>query len=402
MKEVLPVPENEIERIIELSDFDLDFSGLEDNFKDLTNLAAKVAGTEISMINLIDTYTQWTIANHGIDLAQMPRETSVCQYTIARVEPFEVKNLKVDARFKDQSYVNGDLDLKYYFGVNLRTENGYNLGSLCVMDKAGKEISPEKEELLQIIANEIVNRLETIKTIQSLEAKLSETKHKQKNLAHDIRGPLGGIISLTELLSNQGEKNKLAEVLEFIKMINKAGTSLLDLTTEIMDVEDKQAQAFRKDELSLNLFKGKLEKLYAPQAYHKKIKFTIKVNTTKEHFPFPKNKLLQISGNLISNAIKFTPEKGQVKVFLDVETFNELESVLKISVTDTGIGLDESSIQDIQNGVRKSSDGTIGESGYGFGLSLVKSLVEKLNGRFHIESEQLKGSKFEVAIPFIK
>jgi hypothetical protein len=73
-----PFPENEMDRLLSLSEFDLDYDNLEDNFKDLTRLAAKVAGTEISLINLIDSFTQWTISSHGLDIAQMPREESVC------------------------------------------------------------------------------------------------------------------------------------------------------------------------------------------------------------------------------------------------------------------------------------------------------------------------------------
>jgi len=89
-----PIPENEYERVLNLSDFNLDYSNFQDNFKDLAKLAASVAGTPISLVNLIDSYTQWTISNYGLDLEQMPREDSVCQYTIKYDEkPFEIEDL---------------------------------------------------------------------------------------------------------------------------------------------------------------------------------------------------------------------------------------------------------------------------------------------------------------------
>ena len=155
----LPIPANEMDRIIKLSDFDLDYAEMQESFKDLTKLAAKVAGTEISLINLIDTFTQWTVSNYGLPLDQMPREDSVCQYTIVSKEFFEVENLADDDRFKDKFYVVEPPKLRYYFGVPLQTEDGYNIGALCVLDKIGKEITAEKIELLKIIADEIVNRL---------------------------------------------------------------------------------------------------------------------------------------------------------------------------------------------------------------------------------------------------
>src|SRR5215217_7373169 len=96
-----PIPKNEFERIIDLSEFDLDYSSLEDNFKDLARLAANVAGTNISLVNLIDSFTQWSVSTHGLDIEQMPREESVCQYTIMDKQPFEVVDLSADERFKD-------------------------------------------------------------------------------------------------------------------------------------------------------------------------------------------------------------------------------------------------------------------------------------------------------------
>ncbi|MFX8933892.1 hypothetical protein ABTN02_19410, partial [Acinetobacter baumannii] len=88
-----PIPSNEAERLWVLSEFDIDYTEVSDVFKDLTRLAAKIAGTEISLINLIDTYTQWTISNYGLPIEQMDREDSVCQYTIAQPESFELKKL---------------------------------------------------------------------------------------------------------------------------------------------------------------------------------------------------------------------------------------------------------------------------------------------------------------------
>src|SRR5687767_2561611 len=97
---IAPLPKNESERILELSSLDLDYSILEERFKDLTSLAAKLTGKPIALINLIDSYTQWTISNYGFPIKSMDRKESVCQYTIADEDDFfEVKNLSADARF---------------------------------------------------------------------------------------------------------------------------------------------------------------------------------------------------------------------------------------------------------------------------------------------------------------
>ncbi|TWR29445.1 GAF domain-containing sensor histidine kinase [Mucilaginibacter pallidiroseus] len=392
-----PIPDNEMQRIISLSDYDLDYSSLQENFKDLAKLAAKVAGTEVSLVNLIDTYTQWTVSSHGLDIDQMAREDSVCQYTIASNGQFEVPDLTADERFKNKFYVVDDPSLRYYFGVPLTTSDGQNLGALCVMDKAPKELSPEKEELLKIIADEIINRLNALKVIAGLKTELNEAHQTKKKVAHDIRGPLGGIIGLAQVISEQGKDNEIDEVLEFINLIQRSGRSLLELADEILTIEKPQREA-NADEFTLLIFKDKLEKLYTPQAINKNIKFTVNTSADAANVPFSKNKLLQITGNLISNAMKFTPRDGSVTVDLSLK-IEKTQNTLQINVADTGVGLTANEIFHILSGNKASTNGTGGEIGYGFGLALVKHLVDTIGGTMHIYSQPGQGANFEILLP---
>jgi signal transduction histidine kinase len=397
-----PIPENEMGRIISLSDYDLDYTSFQDTFKDLAKLAAKVAGTSISLVNLIDSFTQWTVTNHGLDIDQMPREESVCQYTISVPEPhFEVKDLTDDERFKDRFYVVDEPKLKYYFGIPLKTNDGHNLGALCVLDRDLKTLSPEKIELLKIIADEIVNRLTAHKTITGLKTKLHEANETKKKVAHDIRGPLGGIIGLAQVISEQGQENEIDEVLEFINLIQRSGRSLLELADEILSMYLPKAKEPKADEFNLVIFKDKLEKLYTPQARNKNITFVINTSVNSATIPFSKNKLLQITGNLISNAMKFTPVNGKITVDLSLK-IEETQNLLQINVTDTGVGLNQDAIDTILKGIATSTDGTGGEVGYGFGLALVKHLVDTLKGIMRIYSHPNQGANFEIVLPQVQ
>lgn len=395
LKDFPPLPLNEQERIFSLAEFDIDYSSMENNFKDLSRLAAKIAGTNISLVNLIDSFTQWTVSNYGLKVEQTPREETICQYTITEKDYFEIPDLTTDERFKEKNYVNGPPNLRYYFGIPLTTANGFNIGSLCVLDRDLHVISPEKIELLKIVADEIVNRLKALKAIDTLKWKLHQVQETQKKVVHDIRGPIAGIIGLADIIEAQGDRNKLEEVMEFIALIRKSGKSVLELADEIL-TEDKQ-QTLKNDEFNLSIFKDKLLHLYFPQAKNKNINFSVTINQKTEHLPFSKNKLLQITGNLISNAIKFTSDEGTVSVDLDLipdAGFN----TLRIRVKDSGVGLDEQTIAHIIQGEAPSMDGTGGEKGYGFGLSLVKHLVESLKGTFKISSEPGKGTSFEITL----
>ncbi|GAB3037103.1 GAF domain-containing sensor histidine kinase [Spirosoma pulveris] len=401
MKTNYLVPENEFQRLVDLADLDLDYSGLQDKFKDLTRLAAKVTGTEISLINLIDSYTQWTVTNHGLDLDSMPRENSVCQYTILEPDSFEVKDLRLDSRFSGQSYVADDPRLRYYFGIPLKSSNGHHLGALCVLDTDTKELDPEKIDLLRIIAAEVVSRLNTIREIQYLKQQASDLNESRKRAAHDIRGPLGGIISMAQLVTNGGDSFKLKEILDFIQMIQMSSKSLLELADEILVNDDKwkheNETSYQKEVFHQAKLKAGLEKLYAPQALAKGIKFSVSTEASTELIPFSRNKIAQIAGNLISNAIKFTQEGGevQVKTKLAVEgSYN----ILSLTVQDSGTGMTSEKIATILNGQNRSSNGTAGESGYGFGLPLVKHLVDTLNGQITVTSTPGAGTCFEVSL----
>ncbi len=390
-----PNSAGELDRIIHLSNFDLDYVGHEDTLKDLVKLAAKVAGTPMSEINIIDFYSQWTISNYGSHNHHTPREDSVCQYTIGIDNYFEVQDLAADERFKDKSYVTGDPHFRYYYGVPLQTSEGHRIGSICVLDTKTKQLNPEKSELLKIIADEIMNRLNALKVIGNLKNEVVNSKETHKRVAHDIRGPIAGIIGLAELIIEQGEENQIDEVLGFLKMIHQSSRSLLELADEILSADD--SKKLKPDQLNLLLFRDKLEQLYKPQAVNKNIDFKVNISGSSADYPFVKTKLLQITGNLISNAMKFTPSGGSVHVDLKL-TVEDDQNILNISVKDTGVGLDDSSIATILNSGAYSTAGTHGELGYGFGLPLVKHLVDSLHGEMSIQSAPGSGSSFYIKL----
>lgn len=397
-----PTPEDEFNRLVHFAEYDLDANELESSLKNLTKLAAKVAGTGVSLVNLIDAYTQWSVAGEGFPVMQMPREDSVCQYTIMGNEPFEIKDLTKDERFNKNFYVTDDPNLKYYWGVPLKSESGLNLGALCVVDTETKHISSEKVALLEIIADEVVNRLKILKEVAFLQSEVQDAREKQQQVAHDIRGPIGGIIGLAQIIKEQGDKNQLDDVLEFINVIQNSGKSVLELADEILsskEDEGKKKPALNPDnEYNLLTFKEKLKNLYGVQGEQKKVELSVEVNGENQEIAFSKTKLLQIVGNLISNAIKFTPSGGKVTVSLALyETSNKKK--LMVEVRDTGAGMTKEQIEVILKGEGNTTKGTSGEKGYGFGLPLVKHLIDGMGGTLQIDSKPGAYSLFKVALP---
>jgi signal transduction histidine kinase len=288
--------------------------------------------------------------------------------------------------------------LRYYFGVPLRTNSGHNIGALCVLDKDLKKLSPEKIEMLKIVANEIITRLNTIKVVQDLKTKLHSEKETSKKVAHDIRGPLAGIIGISQIIKEQVEDDtKLNNIFEMVNLIHRGGRSVLDLADEILS-EKRISKPLTEDEFNLSILKEKITKLYTPQARLKDINFVVNVNEVQKSIPFAKNKVLQIVGNLISNAMKFTNQNGNVIVDLDLRELDDKVS-LNITVVDTGVGINDEMIDSILNGSKTSTNGTEGEKGYGFGLKMIKHLIDGLKGEMEITSIEGQGTTFEVKLP---
>lgn len=172
----------------------------------------------------------------------------------------------------------------------------------------------------------------------------------------------------------------------------------MELADEIMNADNP---TYFQNEYTLSEFKDKLETLYQPQAINKKIQFNINTFNDQLPVPFFKNKLLQIAGNLISNAIKFTPNNGVVSVDLILK-IDSIPAILEIWVRDNGQGMDKDILDAITKGHSFSTDGTAGERGFGFGLSLVKHLVSNLNGSMEIETIAGRGTTFKIVLPQAK
>lgn len=393
-----PIPSNEFERALKLSEYDIDYSEIHGKLDDLTKLAAHVAGTPISLINLLDTTTQWTVSNFGLDIQQTPREDTVCQYVVLDDDAVEVEDMTEDDRFKYKDYVTDDPHIRYYFGVPLKTPDGHRIGAMCVMDTDAHELSPEKEAFLKIIANEVITRIEYEHKLKLMRHNVDELKEIQRKVSHDIRGPIGGIIGIAEILRDQAEESKMDEFMQLLELINKGGRSVLDLADEILSNYEEQTNhtKLQKNQLTLEVLQKKLEDLYNPQAINKSISYQVEIKNGHQGLAFPKHKLLQILGNLISNAIKFTPEKGKVEVSLDIKK-PDLELIA--TVTDNGVGMTEEQIENIMQDQAKSTAGTGHERGFGFGFKLAKHLVESVKGSLHIESKKGSGTQITVNIP---
>ncbi len=388
--------EIEFERVLKLSEYDIDYTSDNPLLTDLSKLAAYVTDKPISQINLVGPNTQWILSSFGIDLNQIARNESICQYTILESDSFEASDLDQDKQFKDREYVKGDLALRYYFGVPIKTQDGHNIGSICVMDNKSNPLSPLQIELLKTIAINVIHILDQNKILRDLEIEIEKMEQTSKKLSHDIRGPVNGIIGLSQIAKEQ-LSNKVYDDIENInEMILKGGQSIIDLADEILS-EVKTHELPHLDYITLPNLKEKLTALYSPQAYSKDIEFKITLEKDHSTVQFSRKNLLQIIGNLLSNAFKFTSANGTINLVLSLETEVD-KDILAVQVVDSGIGMLESQVEKLNNLGGYSTSGTNNERGFGFGFQIAKKMIETMNGELDIHSKPGVGTSITVKL----
>ena len=274
--------DSETKRLKALHDYKILDSLPDEEFDNLATLAAEIAGTKISPVNLVDQNRQWTKAMAGLDLEEksIPREKSVCQYTINGDGITEIKNLRKDPRFNDFDYVKGDDGLRFYLGIPLVSPDGYAIGSLCVLDYEEKELTDKQITQLKIIAKQVMTHLELYKQNRELKA-LNDYKVKlMKMLSHDMRSPLNGIIGLSGMLKEMNITEN-PDYLELLEIIEQSSTQLNHMIDEVMSytIIESDGLSIEKEETDLEKSVADISKLYQPAARIKRLTsvFTLKI-----------------------------------------------------------------------------------------------------------------------------
>lgn len=154
------LPVEELERIAALASYDIGLSTSESVFDDLTNLAARVAGTSFAAVTLIDRDRTWFKSSTSGDLDSLPREDTFCNHTIQAPErPFIVDDLAADPRFDVNELVTSG-KYRAYLGVPLVDADGYALGALCVIDEKARSFDPRTVETMQTLARAVMTNFE--------------------------------------------------------------------------------------------------------------------------------------------------------------------------------------------------------------------------------------------------
>ena len=155
-----PLPANEIQRLRELERRAvLDTAG-DEHFDRIVQLASEVLGMPVALISLVDRDRQWLLSKLGIATKETPREMAFCAHAIADEGVLVVPDALLDDRFRTNPLVVDEPHVRFYAGAPLRTAEGHNLGTLCVIDREPHQLSEHQLEMLQLLADLVMRELE--------------------------------------------------------------------------------------------------------------------------------------------------------------------------------------------------------------------------------------------------
>ncbi len=284
----------------------------------------------------------------------------------------------------------------------LRVTNEELQERTLALEEQRKEIWAKNVDLQE--AQEIVE-----KKMSELEIASRYKSEFLANMSHELRTPLNSILILSQLIANNREENLTPKQVESATAINSSGTELLNLINEILDLSKVEAGKIELvlEETPINRIKKDLQQMYQEVSRDKGVEFEVDVrDDCPPTITTDNQRLQQILRNLITNAIKFTPE-GTVTLQISRPTTEqvtgtslEVDTSLAFAVIDEGIGIPAHKTAAIFEAFQQVDGSTSRKyGGTGLGLSISKELSRLLGGIILLESVEGEGSTFTVVIP---
>ncbi|VXC07459.1 GAF domain-containing sensor histidine kinase [Maribacter litoralis] len=410
----------------------------EKDYDNLTQLAAEICQTPISLITLLDDKRQWFKSHYGLETSETPIEDAFCAHAITADDPiFTVENAKEDIRFKNNPLVTGDPNIAFYAGIPLKNTNGLSLGTLCVIDNKPRVLTQSQKESLNILSEQVINLLELRKNKLELERAHRKLKKFSKKLekkvfqrtnqleiktiklelmindlesfnhicSHDLQEPLRKIQMFISQVSDT-EFNNLSEAGKHkLERIDLSAARMRNLIQDLMAYGSTETIDNSLTSVSLKRLVMDVKDVLSEEL--KEHKTVLKVPKDCEITVRP-IQFKQLLFNLFTNAIKYSKneEKPVIKVsgkIVSGADFPKLDlskdkRYSRIEVSDNGIGFDqkyESKIFEIFQRLHTDEE----YQGTGIGLSIVKRIVTTHKGHIQVESNVGEGAKFIIFIP---
>ena len=285
------------------------------------------------------------------------------------------------------------------------------VGWFILREKQRQELQAEKEANLRLEkyniqltqANDEMKRAQAIaaEALQSAERASKAKTDFLSNMSHDIRTPMNAIVGLTALMENElDEPEKLADHLGKLK---SSGQLLLGIINDILDMSriESGKTTLNIEKMNISQQVSQLDSIIRQQASQRRQTFTVETHMQHENVLADPNRLNQVLMNILSNAVKYTPQGGHIRFEAEELPRNDHYAKYRFIVQDDGIGMSAAYQKTLFDPfTREEKSGTNKVQGTGLGMAITKSIVDLMGGTIRVESATGKGTRFEVVLEF--
>ena len=284
-------------------------------------------------------------------------------------------------------------------------------GWFLLREKQQRELRTEKEtnlrlEQYNIQLTQVNDELRQAQIVAAEALQSAERASKAKtdflsNMSHDIRTPMNAIIGITTLMKNElHQPEKLAE---HLGKLESSGQLLLGIINDILDMSriESGKTTLNVEKMNLPQQISQLDSIIRQQAGQRSQSFTVSTNLQHENVLADPNRLNQVLMNILSNAVKYTPTGGHIRLEVEELPRNEHYARYRFVVQDNGIGMSEEFQKHIFEPFERERTSTVSKvQGTGLGMAITKSVVDLMGGSISVESATGKGTRFEVVLEF--
>lgn len=428
------LPSNEIQRINALHKYNILDTLPEQEYQDIAFLASLICETPIAVVSLVDNDRQWFKAKVGVDAVETGRDIAFCAHALLEPDAMLlVPDATRDARFFDNPLVTGGLNIHFYAGAPLVTQDGLALGTLCVLDHVPRQLTDVQREALTALSRQVMAQLERrhqISLLQDAQAQLLQSEKMASigqlaaGVAHEINNPVAFVSSNMNMLGDYStslfdliERHRTILAGEQISAQGREKMAAAEAEVELDYIKQDLFELVKESRDGLNRVRDIVQALkdfsHVDSAdwqfadLHSGIDNTLKIvaneirhkaEIIREYGVLPQvqclpSQLNQVFMNLLVNAAHAVTQTGVIKIASMADA-----DWIRISISDNGAGIAPEHLVHIFEPFFTTKPIGLGT---GLGLSVSYNIVKKHGGQITVVSEPGKGSTFTVCLPIL-
>ena len=325
------------------------------------------------------------------------------------------KSALVDRELDAQLVAQGEIELigpqsEIWLGVPLQIKDN-TIGAMVVQDYENKfSYTTRHKEILEAISHPVSMAIERKKVEQEREKlieKLSDLNQSKDRLfsliSHDLRSPFNSLLGFSEILTTEYNQLTDDEIREYLNVIYESSKNLYGMTNNLLQYSRFQTGRIEYKPVKIDLSKliKSSIKMLSGNIVKKEIDF--KIDSERDIYIYADEDMMNsVIQNLVSNAVKFTPKKGEVNVSVHKKNINDGPGKIELIVKDTGLGISDADMKKIMRGEMFSTPGTEREYGTGLGMVLINEFIQRNGGQLKIKSQKNRGTSFAAVFPQYK